>query len=218
VDRAARQGGNPYEWHEGIHAMSEITATGWDLPDAAHRALRWAVLGVAGQDWNQPTPCSQWNVTQVLQHAAGDQLAWAAAITGGPAPSENPFTPSGHLDGAPQALAEQALQASASAWAAVSEDAPNVPTPLPQGALPARLAAGAFALHVAVHAWDLAVATGQNSPLTPDLARPLMTVAASIVEPLRAYGAYAPALERRTEEDEVAVLLRYLGRRPDWTA
>src|SRR5260370_18907712 len=111
--------------------MSEITATGWDLPDAAHRALRWSVLGVAGQDWNQPTPCSHWNVTQVLQHAAGDQLAWAAAITGGPAPSENPFTPSRHLDGAPPALAAPAPPASPPPRAALTRDAPNVPTPLP---------------------------------------------------------------------------------------
>jgi Mycothiol maleylpyruvate isomerase N-terminal domain len=49
------------------------------------------VLGVADNDWDRPTPCDQWNVTQVLQHAAGDQLAYAAAITGGSGPSENPL-------------------------------------------------------------------------------------------------------------------------------
>ena len=68
-----------------------------------------------------------------------------------------------------------------------------------------------------MHAWDIAVATGQNPPLTPALARPLMVVATQIVEPLRAYGAYAPALEGQTD-DAAALLLRYLGRRPDWTS
>jgi hypothetical protein len=45
-----------------------------------------------------------------------------------------------------------------------------------------------------------------------------MTVATAIVEPLRPYGAYAPALEAEPGDDDAAALLRYLGRRPDWTA
>ncbi|GAA0924646.1 hypothetical protein GCM10009558_036890 [Virgisporangium aurantiacum] len=89
-----------------------------------------------------------------------------------------------------------------------------MPTPLPQGALPAWLAAGACALDAGVHAWDIAVATGQPSPLTPELAGPLMVAARAIVEPLRAYGAYAPALPAADGDDEVAALLRYLGRKP----
>jgi hypothetical protein len=81
--------------------------------------------------------------------------------------------------------------------------------------MPAWLASGACALDAAVHAWDIAVATGRPSPLTPELARPLLTVAREIVEPLRAWGAYAPALEA-DPADDVAVLLAYLGRRPTW--
>jgi hypothetical protein len=49
------------------------------------------------------------------------------------------------------------------------------------------------------------------------MSRPLMTAATEIVEPLRAYGAYAAALEHQPGDDDTAVLLRYLGRRPDWT-
>ena len=188
-----------------------------DLLDRSHQALRSAVLGVAPQDWRLPTPCDQWNVTQVLQHAAGDQLAYVAAITGGPGPSENPFTPSGQLDRAPLAVMDQALQAAADAWRSVADDDPGVPTPLPQGALPAWLAAGACALDAAVHAWDIAQATGQHSPLTPAMARSLMAVATQIVEPLRGF-AYAPALDGRGDDDAAALLLLYLGRRPDWTS
>ena len=46
------------------------------------------------------------------------------------------------------------------------------------------------------------MATGQGSPLTPELARALTPVAQSIVEPLRQYGAYAEALEPRAGADE----------------
>jgi len=79
------------------------------------------------------------------------------------------------------------------------------------------LGVGACALDAAVHAWDIAVATAQANPLTAELAQALMPVATSIVEPLRAYGAYAAAITPEPGDDDVAALLRYLGRRPDWT-
>ncbi|MGC4848043.1 maleylpyruvate isomerase N-terminal domain-containing protein [Micromonospora sp. DT15] len=43
--------------------------------DKAHAALRTAVEGVSADACERPTPCERWNVTQVLQHAVGDQLA-----------------------------------------------------------------------------------------------------------------------------------------------
>src|SRR6185312_12921311 len=198
--------------------MSGNTTTEWAVLDEAHEALRSAVRGVAAQDWDLPTPCAQWNVTQVLQHAAGDQIGFAAAITGGPGPSEDPFAPSGTLDGSPQAVAEEAMGAAAAAWATVGADVQAVPVPVPPGTLPAPVGAGACALDAAVHAWDIAVATGQSPSLTPALARELMDVATRIVEPLRGFGAYAPALAPQAGDDDVAALLRYLGRRPDWSA
>src|SRR4051794_17180610 len=114
--------------------MSEYT---WKILDDAHQALRTVVSGVPADGWTRPTPCVKWNVTQVLQHAAGDQLGYAGTLTGGPMPTEDPFSPSGHLDGDPSAYVEAALRSSATAFAAVAPAAESVPTPLPQGALPA---------------------------------------------------------------------------------
>ena len=93
-----------------------------------------------------------------------------------------------------------------------------MPTPLPHGALPAPTAAGACALDAAVHAWDIAVALGQPGPLSDELAAQLLPAARAIVEPLRQYGAYAPALPARPEDSRAAELLRYLGRDPQWAA
>lgn len=122
------------------------------------------------------------------------------------------------LDTAHDALRTVVLAASAAAWATVGENAPDTPTPLPQGALPPWLGAGACALDAAVHAWDIAVATGQESPLTPGLARSLAKVATEIVEPLRQYGVHAAAGKPRPVDDDAAALLRYLGRDPRWPA
>jgi len=197
--------------------MSQSTSTGWDVLDSAFSALRSVVLGVGSQDWGRPTPCDQWNVTQLLQHASGDQRAWASGITGGPPPAENPFAPSGRLSDPALAVLDRALQVAVAAWATVRPGDAAVPTPFPPfPTLPASVAAGACALDAGVHAWDIAVATGQRSPLTAALAKPLHAAALEVVEPLRAF-AYAPVLDPEPGDDDTATLLRYLGRRPDWT-
>ncbi|MFI5894080.1 TIGR03086 family metal-binding protein [Actinoplanes sp. NPDC051513] len=194
-----------------------MTATStWTILDRAHTALRDATAALTVADLGRATPCAEWNVTQVLQHAAGDQLAYVSAITGEGGPTENPFTPSGVLAGTPAELIEPTLTASAAAFATVDRDS-TTPTPLPHGDLPAAMTAGAAALDAGVHAWDIAVAAGQPSPLDDDLAAQLLPVARAIVEPLRQYGAYAPALDARENDSAAAELLRYLGRDPHWT-
>jgi len=199
--------------------MSEVTMTGWDVLDQARTMLAVAAAGVPAAAWTRPTPCTEWTVSQVLQHAALDQWVWAAVLAGTALPPDNPFAPSGDLGADPVAYTGRALAESAPAWAGVGAGAGPVPTPLPQGDMAPTLAAGAAALDAAIHAWDIAVATGQGSPLTAALARSLRPVAEAVVEPLRAFGAYAAPLDagsRPGPAGEAAALLCYLGRRPDW--
>ncbi|MFC9971561.1 hypothetical protein ACFVH6_11775 [Spirillospora sp. NPDC127200] len=145
-------------------------------------------------------------------NASHDALRTVAVrLTGEGGPD---FEPSGKAgDGEdPHALLERSVAASAAAWAAVAPDAEQVAVPLPPHRMTAQVGAAACALDAAVHAWDIAVATGQPSPLTPEMARPLLEAARTFVEPLRQWGAYAAALE--TGGDDVAALLGHLGRRP----
>jgi uncharacterized protein (TIGR03086 family) len=188
----------------------------WNVITSSLDLLRNAAALVNEANHEAPTPCGKWTVTQVLQHATGDQLAWAAAIGVGTGPSENPFTPSGHLEGSIDNLTEPALDAARTAWTQVRGDDDMVPTPLPQGALPAPTAAAACALDAAVHAWDIAVALGQPGPLPDELAAQLLPAARAIVEPLRQFGAYAPALPAQPDDNHAAELLRFLGRNPSW--
>ena len=190
----------------------------WTVTTTSFEALRKVASAIDDTNGDAATPCSEWNVTQVLQHAIGDQLAWAASLGVGSGPSENPFAPSGRLEGSVGDLVKPALAIADSAWTGVKSDADTVPTPLPQGAFPPNIAAAACALDAAVHAWDIAVALGQPSPLTTQLAADLLPAARDVVEPLRQYGAYAEALPPIPEDDAVAELLRYLGRDPGWLA
>jgi uncharacterized protein (TIGR03086 family) len=196
-----------------LNAMTENT---WNVITDSLGLLRDAAALASDGRGEAPTPCSEWTVTQVLQHALGDQLAWAAAIGVGTGPAENPFTPSGRIEGSADELARPALAAARSAWAQVRGGDDAVPTPLPHGALPAPTAAAACALDAAVHAWDITVALGQPGPLPDELAVRLLPAARAIVEPLRQFGAYAPALPPRPGDGRAAELLRYLGRNPEW--
>jgi uncharacterized protein (TIGR03086 family) len=192
-----------------------VTDSGWDVLDQAHRALRTAVAGVPADGWQRPTPCERWNVAQVLRHAAGDQVGYAAKLTGGPGPTYDPFDPPGTLDTTPADLLEPALARAAEAFAAVDPADETVPVPLPPFTLQANLAVEAAALDAAVHAWDIAVATGQPTPVAPELASALRPVADALTEPLRGF-AYGPAIESPRGADELTSLLNYLGRRADW--
>ena len=188
----------------------------WDVLDRAHDALRRAVAGVPPESWDVPTPCAEWNATQVLQHASGDQQGYAGVLTGRDLPTEDPFSPSGTITLAPEELLAPTLAAASRAFAGVAPDAEAVRVPLPQGALPAAVAVGACALDAGVHAWDIAIATGQPSTVDDALADELMSVAVQIVEPLRGF-AYGPALEGGSGRG-LDGLLRYLGRDPGWTS
>jgi uncharacterized protein (TIGR03086 family) len=190
--------------------------TMWTVITEALDMLRAAGAAVTPAQLGAPTPCTEWTVTQVLQHAAGDQLAWAAALGTGSGPADDPFSPSGRLRTSVDDLLAPAIATAATAWAAVPPGAEPVSTPLPQGALPAATAAAACALDAAIHAWDITSALGRPSALTPQLAAVLLPAARAIVEPLRQYGVYAPALAPEAGADAAAELLRYLGRDPGW--
>ncbi|MFE4457346.1 TIGR03086 family metal-binding protein [Nocardia tengchongensis] len=187
-----------------------------DVLAASHRALADAVAGVGPDQWDNPTPCSEWTVTQVVQHAAGDQLAYAKFLGIGDGPAYNPFEPSGSIDGGAAELVSAAIEPTATAWATVTDGTDTVPTPLPHGELPTPVAAVMCALDAAVHAWDIAAGTGQPSPLTDELAGHLLTAARGLVEPLRDYGVFAAVVTEvpATATPVVAELLAYLGRDP----
>ncbi|RDI59046.1 TIGR03086 family metal-binding protein [Nocardia pseudobrasiliensis] len=181
---------------------------------ASHRALVDVVSGIGGDQWQLPTPCAEWNVTQVIQHAAGDQRAYARALGVGTGPDYDPFAPSGAIEGTAATLVATAVDEVAAAWGRVGEDVATVPTPLPHGELPTPVAAVMCGLDAAVHAWDIAVATGQRSPLTEELAEAFLAAATGLVEPLRQWGAFAAVVDGTAEDTAVDRLLRYLGRNP----
>jgi uncharacterized protein (TIGR03086 family) len=193
-----------------------VGTEGVELLSRAHTYLSEVVAAVPEQAWGARTPCSEWTVRQVVNHARLDQQAYGAVVTGHGLPDSDPFQPADALHGDAPAELDAVLAGVREVYGGLAADDAQVPTPL--GPLPFRLAAAAAAMDAAVHAWDIAVATGQDAPLAEDVAEGIRPVATALVDRLRdAYGVFAPAREVAADEGRAAALLAFLGRDPHWT-
>ncbi|MGW6978420.1 TIGR03086 family metal-binding protein [Streptomyces sp. NPDC054932] len=191
-----------------------MTVDGFELLAEAHDYLLAAVRGVPDGAWGDPTPCTEWTVRQVLNHARLDQQALVMQITG-VAPATDPFEPADATSDRPVAELAAVLGEAAAAWDS-GRDAESVPTPM--GPMPAGMGAAAAALDAGIHAWDIARATGQDLPLTEEMAGALEDIAARIVDFVRdSFGKYAPPLATAQGATRAERLLAFTGRDPHWS-
>ncbi|WP_405452882.1 TIGR03086 family metal-binding protein [Streptomyces erythrochromogenes] len=191
-----------------------MTVDGFKLLADAHDYLLTAVRGVPAGAWGDPTPCTEWTVRQVLNHARLDQQALVMQITG-VAPASDPFDPEDATAGDPVAELAAVLTATAAAWESRRDDE-SVPTPM--GPMPAGVGAAAAALDAGIHAWDIARATGQDLPLAEEMAGALEDIAARIVDFVRdSFGKYAPPVVVPEGAGRAEKLLAFTGRDPGWS-
>jgi uncharacterized protein (TIGR03086 family) len=109
--------------------------------------------GIAADQWDLPSPCTEWSVRQVAEHLTGGNDLFTRALGGVVPPS-----PSG-AEGIARAYHESAERLlSAFRQPGVMEKAVQVPF----GTVPGAVALGLRLTEVLVHGWDLARATGQT--------------------------------------------------------
>ena len=109
------------------------------------------------------TPCDGWSVHDLLGHMCGGAHMIAGGIQGQAPPSEMP-----------DFLAE----GPAKAWAAAAEALADAATPealsashqMPFGEVPGAVAVSVITADHITHAWDLAIATGQQVDVSDELA------------------------------------------------
>ena len=139
-----------------------------DHPDlqAAARLTASIVTGVGDEQLDNPTPCAERNVQELLAHIDGLSQAFAAAAAKdlGPLTDTQPDEADSTLDDGWRTRVSAQLAALAEAWRDPS--AWEGMTRAGGIDLPGEVA-GLVALdEVVIHGWDLAVATGQ--PYEPD--------------------------------------------------
>jgi uncharacterized protein (TIGR03086 family) len=189
-----------------------------DLMSAHRKSVEdWLarVSAVGDEQWDKPTPCSEWNVRVLVNHVVGEDR-WTVPLVEGKTIGEVGSDLDGDLLGDDPISAARA--AGDAAIAIVGEK-------LPVGGK-VHLSYGdedldeyirqLLADHV-IHAWDLAAATGGDESLDPELVAEVAAWFADREGMYRSGGAVGPRPET-TSTDPQAVLLAASGRNSDWAS
>lgn len=131
------------------------------------------LLGVTPDRMDEPTPCSEWNVADLIEHVVGGNEGAARAV-GADAPAAD----------RPADLNDAHRVAAAAAQQAFSRpEAMTALVEMPFGQIPGSVYLGMRSTDVFTHAWDLAAATGQSTDLDPELADFFLITARERVQP-----------------------------------
>lgn len=188
-----------------------------DVSTLHRRTVEWwesRVDGVAPDAWGASTPCDAWTVRDLVNHVVGEEL-WTVPLMEGGTIAEVGDRFEGDVLG--ERPAETCHAAAAAAVRVVDEVAPRgVKVHLSYGDEDAEEYVRQLAADHLVHGWDLAVATGADSRLDPELVEAVATWFAEREELYRSSGAIAPHLDRHG--DPQTELLAAFGRDALWAA
>jgi uncharacterized protein (TIGR03086 family) len=168
------------------------------------------VRAVGDDQWELPTPCSDWNVRQLVNHLVYENR-WTVPLMGGGTIAEVGDRYEGDLlgDDPKGAWAES----SAAAVAAVQADGALERTvDLSSGPTPATEYVNQLYADHLIHAWDLARAVGTDERLDPELVEACAGWFAKMEPHYRAAGAIGERPEVPPGADAQTTLLAAFGR------
>lgn len=154
---------------------------------------------IAKDQWEASTPCSEWNVHQLVAHAVGTQATFGGVL-GGDAPADADWK-----------TARAAMDAALSQPGAV-DGTVNFP-PL-GGDVPKVMLLGIATTDLLIHTWDLARAIGANEQLPEDLvAGAHHGLQALPAEAIRLPGRFDPIVDVPDSADAQTKMLAFAGRK-----
>jgi uncharacterized protein (TIGR03086 family) len=171
------------------------------------------VDGVAPDGWDAATPCEAWNVRDLVNHVVGEEL-WAVPLLQGATIEDVGDRFEGDVLG--ESPTSTCHAAAAAAADAVEATAPGSKVHLSYGDEDMEEYVRQLAADHLVHGWDLAVATGGDARLDPELVAEVATWFADREELYRAGGAVGPHLA--VSGDPQTELLAAFGRDARWAA
>ena len=164
--------------------------------------------GVDVQKLDGATPCSSWQVRELVNHIVGGTTFFAVAAETGqaPAPAETDFCEGDFVS-------EFNKGAARAVKAFEADGVMDKMMKLPFGELPGGVFINIAATDTFTHGWDLAKATGQSTDLAPELAAGLLAGAKQFIsdgirgpEPMP-FGAEQKAPSGATNADQLAAFL-----------
>jgi uncharacterized protein (TIGR03086 family) len=185
-----------------------------DIPELFRQAVERfgdSVDAIPAAGWTGPTPCTEWNVRDLVNHLASE-CRWMPPLFAGATIAEVGDALDGDLLG--DDPVEAWREAGAGAVAAVAAPGAMEQTVhLSFGDVDGNRYAGDLVSDLTIHRWDLARAIGADEVLDPDLVRAAWNHLSPMAEAWRAAGAFAGAVEVADDVDQQTKLLALTGRR-----
>jgi uncharacterized protein (TIGR03086 family) len=177
-----------------------------DLLDLFDRGSKWTMSKVSGAktDLDDPTPCEQWKVRDVMNHMLDSQRYFKDSAKGKDAALPRGDTPPDKLAKDPVKQYDRARKATLDAFRVDGVLEKTGP------------ALGIAFADQLVHGWDLAKATGQDTTMPDDLAQAaFQMVDGNIPDDRRGDDSFKPAIQVGDGSSAQQKLLAYLGREPN---
>jgi uncharacterized protein (TIGR03086 family) len=188
--------------------MEDLTSFHRRALDATGRIM----AGIGGDQWSAATPCEGWDARALANHVVSGNL-WAAELARGKTIEEVGDRLDGDVLG-PDPVDAYNVSAAAAAGAFEAPGALDAPCAVSYGPVPGSVYIGHRFIDLLIHGWDLAVASGQDSTIDPELVAACAEIVAPQVELLHASGMFGEGGSPGDEADGQARLLVTLGRRP----
>ncbi|MFT4617036.1 MAG: hypothetical protein ACI9DE_001299 [Halioglobus sp.] len=205
-----------FSGHCRTDTVDQMTTTDHPLA-AVSREFRTVAAMVRKNQWGLPTPCPEWNVTEVLGHViAGSQMSVAIAAGAGRAEAidvlSTEFIGDDPLDALNALDVALALQQTALVDSVVDERVCQHPA----GDMPAAQLRSLRISDLLVHQWDLARAIGANETLDPDVVQIVWDDISPMAPVIAQLGVFGNGPSGTVPDDAPLQerLLDLLGRRP----
>jgi nitrilase len=184
-----------------------------DVPELHRRAVEAfgrQVPHIGHRQWDDPTPCAEWSVRDLVNHVVGEN-AWTAPLFAGQTIEEVGDRFDGDLLGDDPAAVWSAYAAQATE-AVQQPGAMDRTVHLSFGDFAGRDYAMQLFADMLIHSWDLAHAVGSDERLDPELVEALATWFPDVAESYRSAGVVAPRPDVSADADAQTRLLAEFGR------
>lgn len=168
------------------------------------------VMAIGDNQWNNATPCTDWDVRALVNHMTSEAL-WAPHLFTGKTIAEAGDSFDGDVLGSDPAGA-WSIAAKEEREAIQEEGVLERTVHLSRGPTPSSVYVGElFSDHV-IHAWDLARGIGGDEKLDPELVDILYRAASPREDELKASGVFGDKIEPPEGADTQTKLLAVFGR------
>lgn len=182
---------------------------------AACAAVQRVVSGVRAEQWDAPTPCTEWNVREVVNHVVMGSRLVASVLRGDVTEPPRNLDPTAE-DALGTDPAESYRDASADLIAEFREPgALDRTIPIPAGTVPGVVAVQIRIVDDLVHGWDVARATGQPTGYPDEVVARALTFSEENLSGLGSEGGpFAPSRTIAGDAPPIDRLVALLGRDP----